>query len=242
MNMYGMEADMKEVKKFEKNMDKYELLEVTNFESLELLPDEKIAHCIDKDYYENGWIITNKGRIWSITDNRWLVPWLNEKGYWRIANAYVHRWVCHYFMSTDDKRILKMVEDHNKECNDTDKWEAEVHHKQIIEKIDNYESMIKTERILACMAVNYKENLIYQRIKDHDDDHNLLKGKQNISDGTAQFDAMSSIMINSGLDSAYTTYGEDGKKQINMTVKIPTLTPEEDEVYSKKVKNFPLGW
>lgn len=228
------------VSKLEKNIKKYAVLENDNFESLDLLPDEQIKHCIDacEDYYESGWVITNKGRVWSLTDKRWLIPW-NDDGYWRVANEYVHRWVCYYFMSDEDKRILEMVEEHNTKCMESELWEVEVHHRETVEKMD-YINMTDKERVLACMVVNHKGNLVYQIKKDHSDVHKLMNGKKTRGeeDDKEQFDVFTSVVRN-GCPETYITYDEHGKKLVHMNLKLQGMTPEEDAEFAKR-HNLPF--
>ena len=226
----------------EKNLNKYDILKNENFERMDLLPDEQIVHCIDENnvqHYFEGWLVTNKGRGWSLTDNRWFVPWMNENGYWRIANAYVHQLVCHYFMSDEDKRILKLVEEHNKNCAEEDQWSVEVHHKKPVEKID-YINMTDEEKMLACMAVNNKENLVYQIKKDHSDVHKIAKGNRKLGknkDGNERnviMDSLTSTLINSGA-SVHFSYDENGKKEMHTRLTLPTLTPEEEMEYEEQI-------
>lgn len=57
-----------------------------------------------------GYWVNSDGRVWSERSNKWLVPWLNNKGYlivglWvngRVFRKTVHRLVAEAFMPNDD--------------------------------------------------------------------------------------------------------------------------------------------
>jgi len=223
----------------EKNLRKYEQMENENFHYLNLETDEQIVHCIDDSderFYKTGWLVTNKGRVWSINHNKWLVPHIQE-GYWRVENVYVHLLVNHYFLSEDDRRTIKVVEEHNASCAESDKWHIEVHHIKSVNKLDS-SSMSDDEKILACMAVNNKANLICQiKETDHIDVHRIMNGKKTLGaeKGLETYDAPTSMFLNSGVSEASVTYNEDGNRVYNLTLRLKSTTPEEDEELDKIV-------
>lgn len=218
-------------------INKFAKLEEEKFERMHLIKGEQVKHCIDDTdarFYRIGWIVTNNGRVWSLNQNRWLFPWLNGK-YWRVANTYVHLLINYYFMSEEDKKVLKVLKEHNMKCSNSEFWHLDVHHLQAVQKFDT-SKMTKEERIRACMEVNKKENLKYQ-IKeiDHSDDHRIMKGEKTIGEikGTEQLDCFASIVRNSGADEVYITYSELGKRQINTLLKLKGTTAEEENKLDK---------
>ncbi|MBQ8814044.1 MAG: hypothetical protein IJZ85_06095 [Lachnospiraceae bacterium] len=222
----------------EKNIKVFADLEKDNFAILNLKKNEQIKHCIDNkmpEYYHTGWAVTSEGRVWSLNRNRWLVP-RNQNGYWRVENIYVHRLVDYYFLSDEEKIIKMVLEEHNKNCNESDRWSGEVHHIIAGSKADSTK-MTNEERIEACMKVNNKANLFFQiENVDHKDVHRIMKGEKTIGEkkGTEQLDVFNSIVRNSK-PSAYISYDENGKKMINMTLKLKGTTPEEDERLDKEI-------
>lgn len=243
MKRWGKEHTMKK-NKLDRYKEKYKELEKENFARMNLKEGENVKHCIDNTderFFYVGWLVTSEGRVWSLAHKRWLVPWINERGYWRVANTYVHKLVCYYFLSEDDRSILKIIEEHNKMGESEEKWTDEVHHKELVEKID-YVNMSNEERIVACMKVNNKNNLVYQIKKDHVDIHRIMNGNKTKGEeeGIEQFDCFTCIMRNSGVDSAYVSYNEDEKKVYNMTLKLKGMTLEEEEEFDKKLKNSKL--
>lgn len=225
--------------KLKEYKERYEELVKENFEKMNLKEGESVIHCIDdadEKYYQFRWAITNKGRMWSIYQNRWLIP-RKENGYWRIENIYVHEWVDYYFMTDEEKNLKQMVEEHNKKCSDSEKIKLEVHHKKIVQEMDS-SKMTKEERIEACMKENCKENLMLQIEGDHDVVHELMKGKRKLSKDKSgkerifEFDSMTAMMINSGA-SVYFSYDENGNKELNTKLALPTLTSEEEKKYAE---------
>lgn len=227
----------------EKYRQRYSVLEKEGFKKLELLEGEEVRHCIDDTgmkFYKMCWAVTSKGRVWSLSQNRWHVPWINGK-YWRVANTYVHLLVNHYFMTDEDKFVLRVVEENNKKVADSEKWHIEVHHLKSVENID-YKTMSKDERIYACMAVNSKEDLKCQiKETDHVDDHRIMRGKQTRGEekGTERFDCFTRMVMNScdSNSTTYISYDENGKRMINMTLKLKGTTPEEDEELDRTVSH-----
>ena len=46
---------------------------------MNLLPGEELAHCIDQTsfggrFYRPQWVVSNKGRVWSMRYNKWMSP------------------------------------------------------------------------------------------------------------------------------------------------------------------------
>lgn len=225
--------------KFDDYKEKFKKLEKDNFAIMNLKEDESVVHCIDdtdEKYYQFRWAITNKGRMWSLHQKRWMLP-RKENGYWRIENIYVHEWVDHYFMNDEEKNMKRMVEEHNKKCIDSEKLKLEVHHKKLVQEMDS-SKMTNDERVEACMQENYKENLILQIEGDHNDVHKIMKGKRKLGidkkgkERMLEFDAMTSILINSGA-SVHFSYDVTGKKELTTKLVLPTLTAEEEKEYAK---------
>lgn len=231
---------MKNMDCFKNCKDKYKELEKNGFQKLNLYVDEQVMHCIDESeskYNLFRWIVTNKGRVWSLSQNKWLNP-RNQRGYWRIANVYVHELVSHYFLTTEEKNTLEIVSEHNKKCDISEIWHLHIHHLKPVIKMDSTK-MTKEERIHACMAVNYKENLILQiKETDHKNDHKIMKGIKPIYDGEkVECDTCTSIMINSKPNIVYTKYNEKTNRELEMIYNIPTLTSDEEIEYEKKTNN-----
>ena len=224
----------------ERYIRKYEELKMDSFKELNLESDELIVHgsdIEDRKFYKVSWAVTNKGRVWSLSRNRWMYPWLNGK-YWRVANTYVHLLVNYYFITDEERKIKKYAEEHKKKY--------EVHHLDEVEALD-LSVMTKEERIEACMKVNRKSNLMLQIERDHDDAHKLKKGKRKLGkdkegyERVAKFDSMTSIMIASNA-SVYFSYNENGKKELNTKLILPTLTPEEEKELDEKISYKFLLW
>ena len=228
----------KEVNKYKA---KYEQLKKEKFAILNLVQGEQVKHCRDEKikYNKFRWLVTSEGRIWSLSHNKWLNP-RNQRGYWRVANVYVHELVNHYFLTSEDENCIKVVNEHNSKCNNTSEiWHLDVHHLNPVEELDS-SILTKEQRIQACMRVNNKVNLKYQiKELDHHDMHKLLKGKKTKGEeqGIEQFDGFTSVIKNSCLNTVYVSYAEDGKKQINMTVKLKGTTAEEEKELDSKIIN-----
>lgn len=223
--------------------EKFIKLEKENFAIMNLKEGESVIHCIDdtdEKYYQFRWAITNKGRMWSIYQNRWLIP-RKENGYWRIENIYVHEWVDYYFMTDNEKELKQMVKEHNDNCSDSEKLKLEVHHREVVKEMDS-SKMTKEERIIECMKENNKENLMLQIESDHDVVHELMKGKRKLSKDKSgkerifEFDSMTSMLIDSGA-SVYFSYDENGNKELNTKLTLPTLTSEEEKKYAEKFES-----
>lgn len=228
--------------RLERYIRKFAELKKDNFKKLDLEKGEIIKHCIDNrdmKYYQEAWAVTSRGRIWSLGHNMWLNP-RNQKGYWRVANVYVHELVNYYFMSDDEKMMLRYVEKRNKNSVDSEILELEVHHLEEVQIVDS-SVMTKDARIKACMESNHKGNLILQIKEDHRDSHRILKGKKTKGEekGTEQFDVFMSVMRNSGVETAYVSYDGDGKKQYNVKNPLKGMMPEEELEYSKDA-NIPF--
>lgn len=230
----------------DKNTEKFNNLKKDNFKSLNLKEGELVAHCNRYEgtrYYQDGWIVTNKGRIWSLYKNMWLNP-RNQNGYWKVLNEYVHIFVDYYFFDDDEKRIYKTLLEHNEKCNKNDQWHSHVHHKHSVIKIDSTK-MSKDERIQACMTINYKENLMFQiKETDHKNNHRIMKGKKTLGEesGVEQFDCPSSIIKNSLPDTVYYSYDENGNKLVHMTKKLKGMTPDEIKEWDMKVPHKFNHW
>lgn len=186
------------LRSYQKNQRKYKNLEL---EELELLPDEDIQHCNKEPYKQYGWVVTSKGRIWSLNHNIWLKPVQYNNGYWGInddkTTYYVHDLVGFYFLTEEEKRIMKLVEEYNKNVDvetekeiaaseelsrrtkaekekykDKKRLHTEFHHKNKINRnvIDTKQMPKDEERIFCineCMKTNYKDNIVIQ-IKETD--------------------------------------------------------------------------
>lgn len=110
----------------------------------ELYSGEKIKQCLDKEsfggkYYNPVWVVTDKGRIYSLAHKKWLKPSLvnvgkkrkdgsyPEKRY-KVSNSagkvlYVHGLIANYFCDKTAVRKYgeKMVEVHHKHAFDVKK-------------------------------------------------------------------------------------------------------------------------
>ena len=226
--------------KLEKNIKKFIEIKQENFKMMDLMEGEQVKHCVEfegTDCFQSGWAVTNKGRVWSITDKRWLIPWY-EDGYWRVANTYVHKLVDLYFMTEEEKRTKAVLDNYNANCTDSEKWSFEIHHIKKVLSID-YANMTKSERISACMQVNNKENLMYQIKADHKDVHRIMQGKRTSKEelGKEIFDSTMSIIRNSKPSEVFVTYNENGKKEITMVLRNLEMTPEEELIYDNMIAN-----
>lgn len=151
-------TDEKRQKKYDEKFDKLDL------NKLELLPGEDIARCIDASqdgkYYFPEWLITNKGRGWSLAHQKWLNPIASgSRNYWSFCNGKknikVHQLVCHYFMNKSDELAIKHF--------GVDA--LEVHHiipLDIPEKLKSPIDSNADERLAHCMKYNSKSNIVYQ--------------------------------------------------------------------------------
>ena len=226
--------------RLERCTNKYAELKRDNFKIMNLKKGELIKHCVDDrfmKFYKIGWAVTSEGRVWSLIHNKWLNP-RNQKGYWRVANVYVHELVDYYFMTDEEKAMTMQVKEHNKKCVDSEKIELEVHHLKETQAMDS-SVMTKEERIKACMESNHKGNLILQKKDDHRDSHKIMKGKKTKGEesGTEQFDCMTSILRNSN-STAYVSYDEQGKRLLNFSIKLKGTTQEEDDELDKITHRF----
>ena len=226
-------------KTLERYKNKFLKLEQNNFKIMNLDEDEKVRHCIqfkEENCYNPCWVVTNKGRVWSLAWSCWMSHRF-ENGYWRVANAYVHKYVDFYFMNEEEKQTKKLLDNYNKNCSEKEKQKYEIHHKETI-KIVNDKLMSPEEKMRECMKVNYKENLVYQIKGDHKNAHRIMKGDLpiDLKGEKVEVDNTTRNFIGIHPNNVYYSYNE-GKSIINMAWSGKGMTPEEIEWYEKNKVN-----
>ena len=201
---------------YQTNIKKFKELDKSK---MGLEPGEQIAHCIDSKsfggkFYYPQWVVTNKGRVWSMKYNKWMVPQIlkgdnnsywgltpKEKGSSKSMSVYIHLLVCNYFKNESDKIALEFFGEDN----------VHGHH---IQAIDIPKSLKgrghEEEKIKRCMKDSCKKNIVYQeKSSDHIDDTTLANGglpkKQIWSDAAKE---EQKILYNSGQleGNSYGTY------------------------------------
>lgn len=181
----GKMARTNALKKHQINVRKFNELK-KHIGKMELKTGEQIAHCIDSKsengkYYYPEYVISNKGRIWTLNQSKWLTPTIT-KGYWTQdpsdkSEIYIHRFVCHYFQNESDKVAIEFFGEEN----------LKAHHIRAI----NIPKRLKgtgnrKEKIAQCMKDSCKDNIVYQEENDHQNDTRLANGNITIqeSNGT----------------------------------------------------------
>ena len=148
---------------------------------IELLPDEVLIQCLDKEsfngkYYIPYWAISNKGRCWSIWKCGWLnlSLWGNKNRYWgltylrngKMTHIKVSWLVANYFC---DKTPIDLYGEDG----------VDVHHGFAIlipDEIKN--SLDPDDRRRNCMYFNNADNLFYEESAFHREViHTFIKGK-----------------------------------------------------------------
>lgn len=138
---------------------------IAQMQAADLSEGEKIVQMTDKEsfkgnYYYPAYAVTDKGRVWSIINSKWLIPQAvgNDRSYWAVdlgTMVKVHVLVANYFC---DKHAAELFgEEH-----------VQVHHKRVVDvperlKAEGYAA----EKLKSCMAANAAENLCYQQTDDH---------------------------------------------------------------------------
>lgn len=168
---------------YQTNIKKFKELDKSK---MGLEPGEQIAHCIDSKsfggkFYYPQWVVTNRGRVWSMKYNKWMVPQIlkgdnnsywgltpKEKGSSKSVSVYIHLLVCNYFKNESDKIALEFFGEDN----------VHGHH---IQAIDIPKSLKgrghKEDKIKRCMKDSCKKNIVYQeKLSDHIDDTTLANG------------------------------------------------------------------
>lgn len=237
-------------------MDKRWQANVKKFKNIDqsimgLEPGEELKHCIDSKsfggkYYQPHMIVTNKGRVWSLKKNDWIVPQVmkgDKEGnnrYWAIQGmnkrtVYIHMLVCNYFRSESDRIALEEFGEKR----------VEVHHIIPLHIPDRYKGRnCKEEKIKRCMIDSCKSNLIYQeKTIDHKNDTLMTNGNITSQEkkGTDQWsqDLMDTrkMMYQSGQLSGnaygtYYTYSRDAsgtlKKELHQTLQLKGLLNKYD--------------
>lgn len=215
-----------------------------NLELLELMPGEEVKHCINEDYgrkfFEPNWVVSNKGRVYSLPHDKWLIPSAmgNNRRYWglngsTIKNVLIHQLVCFYFQDESDQVAIKYFGLDN----------LEVHHEIPIDIPNELKSKNgnEQERMAHCMKCSSKSNLWYQEKEiDHIDDHRVADGKKTIGEenGTAQWDESLSLFRtiasnsgkvegnNNGVRKTY-SFDVNGNLKTNITITMKVKGSEE---------------
>lgn len=242
-----MDKRGKGLKRWQANVRKFKNLDRT---IMGLEPGEEIKHCIDSKsfdgrYYQPHWVVSNKGRVWSLKKNAWLVPQVmkgdkqGKNRYWGIEgsnkkNIYVHCLVCNYFRAESDCIALEEFGEKN----------VEAHHIIALHIPDHYKGKNrKEEKIKRCMIDSCKANLIYQESSlDHKNDTSMSNGgiTSQEKEGTQWSQDLQdtrSMMYRSGQlhGNAYGTYytysrDENGalKKELHQSLKMKGLLNKYD--------------
>lgn len=138
---------------------------IAQMQSANLLEGEKIKQMTDKEsfdgrYYYPAYAVTDKGRVWSIINSKWLIPQAvgNDRSYWAVdlgTMVKVHLLVANYFC---DKHAVEVFGETN----------IQVHHKKVVDVPEELKTKECTEeKIKSCMDANAAENLCYQKTDDH---------------------------------------------------------------------------
>ncbi len=138
---------------------------IAQMQSANLLEGEKIKQMTDKEsfegrYYYPAYAVTDKGRVWSIINHKWLAPQAvgNDRSYWAVdlgTMVKVHVLVANYFC---DKHAAELFGEAN----------VQVHHKKVVDVPEELKTKECTEeKIKSCMESNGAENLCYQQTDDH---------------------------------------------------------------------------
>lgn len=150
-----------------------------------MLPGEKFVQCLDKKsfggkYYYPQYVVTNKGRVWSLAHKKWMIPQMAKEianAYWSInpkvdgvtKTIYIHCLVNNYFRNDSDEIALEFFDEENVHC----------HHIFAL----NIPERLKgeghgDEKIAHCMKFSCKDNVVYQeKHTDHINDTNLANGR-----------------------------------------------------------------
>lgn len=139
---------------------------IAQMQSANLLKGEKIEQMTDQKsfkgrYYYPAYAVTNKGRVWSIINHKWLAPQAvgTDRSYWAVdllgTMVKVHLLVANYFC---DKYAVEVFGEAN----------VQVHHKKVVDVPEELKTKECTEeKIKSCMDANAAENLCYQKTDDH---------------------------------------------------------------------------
>lgn len=168
------------LKEYQINVKKFRNLDTTK---MELEPGEKVAHCIDSKsfggkFYYPQWVVTDKGRVWSMKYNKWLKPQIcksDDNSYWGLTTknkgnrtVYIHLLVCNYFKNESDKIALEFFGEDN----------VHGHHIRAIAIPKRLRGRgHQEEKLKQCMKDSCKSNIVYQeKTTDHFDDTMLANG------------------------------------------------------------------
>lgn len=245
------------LKEYQTNVKKFKSLD-TNKMNLE--PGEKIAHCIDSksfngSFYYPQWVVSDKGRVWSLKYNKWMSPQILKKdtnAYWGLTprkngvpkSIYMHLLVCNYFKNDSDKIAIEFFGEDN----------VIGHHIIAIAIPKNLRGKgHKKEKMKQCMKDSCKSNIVYQeKTTDHFNDTSMANGgitSQEKSGAAVWDDELKDIrtmMYGSGQlnGNAYGTYyvyskDENGnlKKSITQTTKLKEYLEKYDIVIDDYIVN-----
>lgn len=176
------------LEKYRTNVKKFKNLDI---EKMGLESGEQIAHCIDSKSFEGKfyypqWVVTDRGRVWSMKYNKWLIPQILN-GYWGLApkengktkSVYIHLLVCNYFRTESDQIALEWFGEQN----------IHGHHIRAIHIPNRLKGKgYDKEKMKMCMKDSCKDNIVYQEITaDHINDTSMANGGITIEEkaGTA---------------------------------------------------------
>lgn len=156
---------MKYNKKNKPKDEELNQLLIAQMQSENLLKGEKIKQMTDKEsfkgnYYYPAYAVTDKGRVWSIINSKWLIPQAvgNDRSYWAVdlgTMVKVHLLVANYFCN---KNAVELFGETN----------VQVHHKRVVDVPEELKTKeYAEEKIKSCMDANAAENLCYQKTDDH---------------------------------------------------------------------------
>ena len=156
---------MKYNKKNKPKDEELNQLLIAQMQSENLLKGEKIKQMTDKEsfkgnYYYPAYAVTDKGRVWSIINSKWLIPQAvgNDRSYWAVdlgTMVKVHLLVANYFFN---KNAVELFGETN----------VQVHHKRVVDVPEELKTKeYAEEKIKSCMDANAAENLCYQKTDDH---------------------------------------------------------------------------
>lgn len=241
------------LKKHQANVRKFKQLKT---EKMGLLQGEQIAHCIDSKsfggkFYYPEFVVTNKGRVWSLNRSQWLSPQISadinkNKSYWSIdpkdenrvtQTVYVHSLVCNYFRNESDKIAIEFFGEDN----------VQAHHIIAINIPKSLKGRGKRQaKIKQCMKDSCKTNIVYQETHtDHKNDTRLANGNITLQEKTGvdewdnELKDIRTMMYNSGQvkGNGYGTYyvyskDENGKlkKSITQTIKLKGVLSKYDVI------------
>lgn len=152
-----------------------------------LMPNEKIVHCLDDisfngRYYLPEWCVTNMGRGYSLSHQKWLSPQAvgNNRDYWSFVGVdkqvKVHQLVLNYFRSASDDVAIELFGEEGVDCH-------HIFSIEIPEELKKQTRKNRQARIKHCMECNCKSNLVYQEKEiDHKDDRRVTNGKETIGE------------------------------------------------------------